>query len=201
MGRSSLKGLVAGLMLASLVVPMAGPAGAEVLTKFSGGAAAITMDFPDKGGENLSAAVELPSDHAVSSVSLDVEGRPVVVGNKQGMIDFNGPRGSTAWTGAAAAVPPDQKPQNYEDVDGTSDSGLLNNWDGQYLSASGSNAAAYNLFEFNVASISLTNFSIYWKGMGSTQPRMGFSGSNIKLYMYNAASSTWEEYYSMSRPS
>jgi hypothetical protein len=201
MAKSSLKGLVAALMLLTLVLPMAGPAGAETLSKFHGGAAVIIMDFPDKGGENLSAAVELPSGDAVSSVYLDVEGRPVVLDNKAGMIDYNGPRGSTAWTGAAATVPPDQKPKNYESQNGTTDQGLTANWDGQYLSASGSNAAAYNLFEFDVSSLSLANFSLYWKGMGTTQPKMGFSGSNIKLYMYNAASSTWEEYYSMARPS
>jgi hypothetical protein len=83
----------------------------------------------------------------------------------------------------------------------TTDQGLYANWDGQYLSASGANAAAYNMFEFDVSSLSLANFSLYWKGMGWTQPKMGFSGSNIKLYMYNAVTGLWEEYYSMARPS
>ncbi len=201
MGRLSLKGLVAGLMLVSLLVPFSAPAGAETLTKFYGGASSLTMDFPDGGGQNDTAAVELPRDDAVSSVYLDVEGRPVLFDNKPGMMDFNGPRGSTAWTGAAAAVPPDQVPTAYESVNGTADQGLSANWDGQYLSASGSGAAAYNLFEFDVSGLSLTNFTLYWKGMGTTQPKMGFSGSNIKLYAYNAATSQWEEFYSMSRPS
>jgi hypothetical protein len=62
-------------------------------------------------------------------------------------------------------------------------------------------ASTYNLFEFDVSGLSLNNFSLYWKGMGTTQPKMGFSGSNIKLYMYNAASGQWEEYYSMAHPS
>ena len=53
-------------------------------------------------------------------------------------------------------------------MNGTADPGLSSNWDGQYLSASGSNAAAYNMFEFDVSSVSLNNFTLYWKGNGWT---------------------------------
>ncbi len=201
MGRPLFGGWLAGLVLIPLLVPLAPIVDADTLTEFSTGTTSMNLLFLGGGGTNDTATVELPRGDAVSSVYLDVEGRPVEIGNLVGMLDFNGPRGSTAWTGSAAVVPPDQKPVNYEDVNKTKDSGLFNNWDGQYLSASGSNAAAYNMFEFDVSSLSLANFSLYWKGMGTTQPKMGFSGSNIKLYMYNAATSRWEEYYSMARPS
>jgi len=201
MGRPFLGVCLAGLMLVALFLPLAPGAAAATLTKFSTGATTMGLEYPDGGGQNDTAAVVLPRDNDVASAYLDVEGRPVILGSKAGMIDFNSPQGSTAWTGAAASVPPDQKPVNYEDVDATADSGLYANWDGQYLSASGSNAAAYNMFEFDVSDLSLNNFTLYWKGNGWTEPLHGFSGNNIVLHMWNAATGQWENFYSFSHPS
>jgi hypothetical protein len=159
------------------------------------------MVFPPGGGYNTSAGVDLPSDEVVSAAVLDVEGRPLAIDSLDGMIDFNAPNGSTAWIGMTGTVPPDQTPSNYESIDRTADPGLYAANDDQYLSATVNNAAAYNMFEFDVSGLSLDNFTLYWKGMGTTQPNMGFSGSNIYLYMWNAATWQWESYFTFIQPS
>jgi hypothetical protein len=169
-------------------------------TAFSGGAASVLLGFGAGGGNN-STAVDLPAGVDITYATVDVEGRPFDAGSGSGLIDFNNPGPSTAWSGNTQTVPPNQAPPNYEQTNSTSDLGLLANNDAVYLSCQANNAAAFELFEFYVGGANLTNFTLYWKGMGTTTPKMGFSGSNIQLYMYNATATTWELFGSYQRPS
>jgi hypothetical protein len=194
------EGFVAVMMLVVLLVPPAGQAGAETLSSFYGGASSISLEFPDEGGDNSSAAVVLPRDDSVSSVYLDIEGRPATLENLQSRIDFKKPRGSSAWTGSAGVLPPDKKPQGYKELNVTRDGGLPTNWDDLYLWASGSDAAACHLFEFDVSWLSVKNFTLYWKGMGTAQPGIGISSGGVRLYIYDAAAGRWEEYHAFSQP-
>ena len=169
-------------------------------TVFSGGAASVLLGFPSGGGNN-STSIDLPTDVDITFATLDIEGRPFDAGPGSGFIDFNNPAGSTAWSTSTQTVPPNQAPANYEGTNSTSDAGLLVNNDGNYLSDQANNAAVVQLFEFNVGGTNLTNFTLYWKGMGTSQPLHGFSGSDIQLYIYNATSSGWELFGSYRRPS
>jgi hypothetical protein len=187
---------LAALMLLS--VP-AFSSGDSTIT-FSGGAASVLLGFGSGGGNN-STSIDLPAGVDITFATVDVEGRPFDAGSGQGFIDFNNPAGSTAWSGSTQTVPPNQAPANYEQTNSTADQGLLANNDANYLSDSANNAAVYQLFEFNVGGASPTNFTLYWKGMGTTTPNHGFSGSNIQLYIYNATSTTWELFGSYQRPS
>ena len=189
------------LVVLSLALPMSPVGSADTKTVFSGGLPSMSIVFPLGGGYNTSTGVDLPSDEVVSAAVLDVEGRPLAFDSLEGMIDFNAPNGSTAWIGMTGTVPPDQAPANYESIDGTADPGLDATNDNQYLSATVNNAAAYNMFEFDVSGLSLDNFSLYWKGMGTTQANMGQSGSTANLYMWNAATQQWENYYAFAHPS
>jgi len=169
-------------------------------TTFPGGASSVILGFGSGGGNN-STAVEVPAGVDITFATLDVEGRPFDAGSGSGFIDFNNPAGSTAWSGSTQTVPPNQAPANYEQTNSTQDQGLLANNDGNSLSDQVNNAAVTQLFEFNVGGANLTNFTLYWKGMGTTTPKQGFSGSNIQVYMYNATSTTWELFGSYQRPS
>ena len=188
--------LAAALMLPALLMsPMA-----EVQHAFSGGAFSCLLGFPGQGGAN-GTSVELPADMEVGYVLLDIEGLPLDISNATRTIDFTKPAGSTAWSGTTQTVPPAQKPSAYEAVNSTQDPGLQINNDQQYLSTSAANSAAYQLFELYLGDAQLNNFTLYWKGMGSTTPKMGFSGVNIKLHLWNATAQSWWEYYSYQRPS
>ena len=169
-------------------------------TVFSGGASSVLLGFPPGGGNN-STSIDLPTGVDITFATMDIEGRPFDAGPGSGFIDFNNPAGSTAWSTSTQTVPPNQAPANYEGTNSTADAGLQVNNDGNYLSDQANNAAVVQLFEFNVGGANLTNFTIYWKGMGTSQPLHGFSGSDIQLYIYNATSSAWELFGSYRRPS
>lgn len=187
---------IASLLLLSI------PAGSmgDSTTTFSGGEASVLLGFPAGGGNN-STSVDLPAGVDITYATVDIEGRPTDAGSGSGFIDFNNPAGSTAWSGNTQTVPPNQAPANYEMTNSTADKGLLANNDAVYLSDQVNNAAVYQLFEFNVGDGNLTNFTLYWKGMGTTTPSHGFSGSNIQLYMWNATAASWELFGSYQRPS
>lgn len=200
MGRMS-RPLVSMAVIASMLLLAMGAASlGDTRTVFSDGSGTALLGFPRDGGNN-STSVDLPSGVEVAAATVDLEGVPVDLDNENLLIDFRKPAGSTAWSGTTQTVPPDKKPSNYESINATGDPGLQVNNDDNYMSAQGNNAAAYEMFEFYVGDANITNFTLYWKGMGSSTPKMGFSGVNIKLYMWNPATSLWENYYSYARPS
>jgi hypothetical protein len=195
------KKMLMSLLIVSLfLLPALPMTQADTTTTFASGLPSITMLFPKNGGTNTTPVVDIPGHMNISSAKFDVEGIGLNTTSGQNMLDFSNPKGSTAWIGSLATIPPVSPPANLEATNKTADGGLKAQ-DGSTLSNSGVNGAAYQLFEFHLGNVELVNFTLYWKGMGTTQPKMGFSGSNVQLYIWNATASVWELYYSLARPS
>ena len=195
-GRLAPLATIASLLLLSVPAFSSG----DSTTVFSGGAASVLVGFGAGGGNN-STSIDLPAGVDITFATVDVEGQSFDAGSGSGFIDFRNPAGSTAWSGSTQTVPPNLAPANYEGTNSTADQGLWANNDGNHLSDQANNAAVVQLFEFNVGGANLTNFTLYWKGMGTSQPQHGFSGSDIQLYIYNATSWAWELFGSYRRPS
>ena len=160
----------------------------------------MSMVFPAGGGTNTTPVVDIPGYTDVSTAKFDIEGIGVNTTAGQKILDFANPKGSTAWTGTTATIPPVSAPANLESTNSTSDAGLKAA-DGSTLNNNGANLAAYHLFEFHLGNVDLANLSLYWTGMGTAQPKMAFSGSSVDLYIWNATTPGWELYYNLWHPS
>ncbi|MGQ9583593.1 MAG: tandem-95 repeat protein [Thermoplasmatota archaeon] len=180
-----------GLALAALLLAAGGAqVGGETQSEFAGGLPEQLLVFPPGGGENSSAAVELPAGVEVLSAAMDIEGRRGLNGSSCYLTDFMNSSRNLAWAGEAAVLPPVLPPPSYEDLNITAEQGIKKSDDVRYQTLATS-AAPYHLFEFFVGDVNVSDFNLTWEGIGFTHPQIGFGDNGATLYLWDHVSRVW----------
>jgi len=183
------RGGLAGLLVAMLLATAIWPAGGELRTDFSDGAAQQLLVFPPGGGQN-STTVDLPAGMEILNATLDLEGRRAPNGTVYYTADFLLPRENRAWAGNATLLPPVLPPASFEHDNITSVPGIKKSDDVRYKTTATS-AAPYHMFEFFVGEVNVTGFNLTWEGIGFTHPQIGIGDNGATLYLWDRLSRIW----------
>jgi hypothetical protein len=174
---------------------LAGPSGATDITTLGDGSSEETLDY-DAAGEDATLYLSIPKMSAITSAEIMIEGLGKSATSPQTIdYDYNDTSSNQAWSGSASDLPTTSGPDNYKSSSAsTGDLVKMQYNDAVYYETiqTGGNFI-YQHFKFLVPMTSVSYLKIVWDGGALVSPNIGFGTGGARLYIWNDASSAWEE--------